>query len=42
MSTEPTAEPLGWQVVAPDGTVVDSGPLIHVHLVAGTGEPEGA
>lgn len=31
-------EPIGWQVVDPDGNVIDSGPLIELEIVAVSGE----
>lgn len=40
---EPDVQPIGWQVVDPDGNVVDSGPITEAQaaFLIGDGEPEG-
>lgn len=38
---EVPTEQIGWQVLDPDGNVVDSGPLIVLEMVAEMGQEQG-
>ncbi len=40
MSETPTEAPtIGWMVITPEGTVIESGPPVVVEMVATVGEP---